>query len=201
MGTFHIETTIDRPRGDVFAVIADPTAMPDWYEAVQEVTMTSTGPTTTGATYVVTRSLPGGKVDNTVEITEYEANRRVTLEPRRPHAVPVPLHPYVPPGRGHRDHPRRPHQRNRPPSATGRRRPACNTAVPTRHATQPRRAQTHRRIGADTASGMIRPSPAIPAGNGGRGPVGRSGRSGPPVRHVLRTTRSPSPGLQMVIAS
>lgn len=82
MGTFHIETTIDRPPDDVFTVIADPTAMPDWYDAVQQVTTTWTGPTTTGATYVVTRSLPGGDVDNTVEITEYETNRRVTLESR-----------------------------------------------------------------------------------------------------------------------
>jgi uncharacterized protein YndB with AHSA1/START domain len=82
MGTFHLEITIDRPRADAFAVIADPTTMPRWYEAVERVTKTSAGPAATGATYEITRSLPGGEAHNTVEITEYEAQRRVTLESR-----------------------------------------------------------------------------------------------------------------------
>jgi uncharacterized protein YndB with AHSA1/START domain len=82
MGTFQLEVTIDRPRDDVFAVIADPTAMPLWYEAVEHVTKTSAGPAATGATYEVTRSLPGGRAHNTVEITEHEAHHRVTLESR-----------------------------------------------------------------------------------------------------------------------
>ena len=82
MGAFQLETTIDRLRDDVFAVIADPIAMPRWYEAVEQVTQTSAGPAATSATYEITRSLPGGKVHNIVEITEYEADRRVTLESR-----------------------------------------------------------------------------------------------------------------------
>lgn len=40
MGTFQLDITIDRPAEDVFAVIADPTTMPLWYEAVQQVTKT-----------------------------------------------------------------------------------------------------------------------------------------------------------------
>lgn len=82
MGTLHLEITVDRPRDDVFAVIADPTEMPRWYEAVQRVTRTSPESAMPGATYVITRSLPGGEAHNTVEITEYEVDRRVTLESR-----------------------------------------------------------------------------------------------------------------------
>jgi len=82
MGTFQLEMTIDRPRDDAFAVIADPTTMPLWYEAVEHVTKTSPGPAATGATYEITRSLPGGEAHNTVEITGHEAHHRVTLESR-----------------------------------------------------------------------------------------------------------------------
>lgn len=82
MGTFHLEITVDRPRDEVFAVIADPTAMPRWYEAVHQVTRTSPGSAMLAATYAITRALPGGDAHNTVEITEYEVDRRVTLESR-----------------------------------------------------------------------------------------------------------------------
>jgi uncharacterized protein YndB with AHSA1/START domain len=82
MGTFQLEIVIDRPRDDAFAVVADPTTKPQWYEAVRHVTKTSAGPAATGATYEVTRSLPGGDARNTVEITEHEAHHRVTLESR-----------------------------------------------------------------------------------------------------------------------
>ena len=56
--------------------------MPLWYEAVEHVTKTSAGPTATGPTYEITRSLPGGDAHNTVEITERDAPHRVTLESR-----------------------------------------------------------------------------------------------------------------------
>jgi len=82
MGSFQLEITIDRPSDDAFAVIADPTTMPLWYDAVERVTKTSAAPVATGATYEITRSLPGGDAHNTVEITEHEAHHRVTLESR-----------------------------------------------------------------------------------------------------------------------
>jgi uncharacterized protein YndB with AHSA1/START domain len=82
MGTFHLEIIIDRPSEDVFAFIADPTNMPLWYDAVEQVTKTSAGPATTGARYQIARSLPGGEAHNDVEITEYVANRGITLESR-----------------------------------------------------------------------------------------------------------------------
>jgi Polyketide cyclase / dehydrase and lipid transport len=119
MGTFHLEVTIDRPRDAVFAVIADPTTMPRWYEAVQQATRTSTGPVTAGATYVISRSLPGGEVHSRDHRVRREPPRH-PREPRRPHPVPVPLHPAFGPANDW-DHPRWPHQRCRSPSAVGRR--------------------------------------------------------------------------------
>lgn len=82
MGTFHLELFIDRPTTVVFEVVADPATMPLWYDAVTQVTKISAGPAATGATYQITRSLPGGEAHNTVEITEYETDRSVIIESR-----------------------------------------------------------------------------------------------------------------------
>lgn len=82
MGSFQLEITIDRTPHDVFAVIADPTAMPRWYHAVEQVTRTAAGPATAGATYDIIRSLPGGRAHNIVEIIQHEPHHRVTLESR-----------------------------------------------------------------------------------------------------------------------
>jgi uncharacterized protein YndB with AHSA1/START domain len=82
MGSFHLEIAIDRACEEVFSFVADPTTMPLWYDAVEHVTNTSAGPVATGTRYQITRSLPGGKAHNDVEITEYVTNRRVTLESR-----------------------------------------------------------------------------------------------------------------------
>jgi uncharacterized protein YndB with AHSA1/START domain len=88
MGTFRLQTTIDRPPDEVFAVVADPATMPLWYDAVTQATQTSPGSATTGATYQITRSLPGGLARNDVEISEHTPHRRVILESR---AGPTPF--------------------------------------------------------------------------------------------------------------
>lgn len=80
MRTFRIAVDISRPPADVFAILAEPHAMPQWYEAVDDVTKIPNSPSGTGAQYDVTRSLPGGRAHNRVELTDYEPDRRVTLE-------------------------------------------------------------------------------------------------------------------------
>lgn len=82
MGTFQLQIAIDRPAADVFAIIADPATMPLWYDAVTQVTKTTPGPPTAGATYQITRSLPGGVAHNHATIAEHTPHRRVTLESR-----------------------------------------------------------------------------------------------------------------------
>lgn len=80
MGTFQVAVDIGRPPAEVFAIVAEPCDMPRWYDAVDEVATTTSGPSGIGARYVVSRSLPGGQARNTVEITEHRPDRRVTLE-------------------------------------------------------------------------------------------------------------------------
>lgn len=80
--TFRITLDLDRPRDQVFAVVADARTMPRWYSAVEDVTPTTTGTIGVGARYDVVRSLPGGRVHNDVEITEHQPDRLVTFESR-----------------------------------------------------------------------------------------------------------------------
>lgn len=82
MGTFQLTVDIHRPPAEVFAFIAEPRNMPQWYEAVDNVTKATDGPNGIGARYHVTRSLPGGPAHNDVEVTEHEPNRLLTLESR-----------------------------------------------------------------------------------------------------------------------
>jgi uncharacterized protein YndB with AHSA1/START domain len=79
MGTFRTAIHVDRPADDVFAVLADTEQMPSWYEAVTAVSKVRLGPIGRGSRYRLVRSLPGGVVENEVEITEYEPARRFTL--------------------------------------------------------------------------------------------------------------------------
>jgi uncharacterized protein YndB with AHSA1/START domain len=97
MGTFRLTVDIRRPPVEVFAFIAEPRNMPQWYSAVDHVTQTTDGANGTngtngtngiGARYHVTRSLPSGRVTNDVEVTEHEHDRVVTLESR---AGPTPF--------------------------------------------------------------------------------------------------------------
>jgi uncharacterized protein YndB with AHSA1/START domain len=82
VGTFHVAVDIARTPAEVFALVAEPLDMAQWYDAVDHVAKASGGPTGAGARYLVTRSLPGGRARNEVEITEYEPDRRVTLASR-----------------------------------------------------------------------------------------------------------------------
>ena len=79
MGTFEITIQIARPVAEVFALLADPEKTPLWYEAVVSATKTSAGPAALGTRYRLVRSLPGGTVENDVEITEFEPGRRFTM--------------------------------------------------------------------------------------------------------------------------
>jgi len=89
MGTFRVTTDINRPATDVFAFIADPRNMPRWYEAVDRVAEVTPKTATQAATYRITRSLPGGRADNIVEVAESTPDLMVTVESR---VGPTPFH-------------------------------------------------------------------------------------------------------------
>jgi uncharacterized protein YndB with AHSA1/START domain len=80
MGAFQVSIDIAATPATVFPLVAEPSSMKRWYEAVNEVTITTEGATRRGTTYRIARSLPGGPAANVVEITEYGPDRHVTHE-------------------------------------------------------------------------------------------------------------------------
>jgi uncharacterized protein YndB with AHSA1/START domain len=83
MDDFSLNIVIEREPAVVFAFVADPSNMPQWYEAVERVTVAADAPLGRGTTLELVRSLPGGPAVNVVEITEYEPNTLVTFESRQ----------------------------------------------------------------------------------------------------------------------
>lgn len=79
MGAFETTIHIARPAAEVFDLLADTEKTPLWYEAVIGATKITADPVGRGSRYRLVRSLPGGTVENEVEITEYEPGHRVTL--------------------------------------------------------------------------------------------------------------------------
>lgn len=68
---------VNRPVSDVFGYVADLERAPEWAAAVLERTKLTDGPVGVGTRYRAVDQFPGRKVEFTVEITEYEPNRRI----------------------------------------------------------------------------------------------------------------------------
>jgi uncharacterized protein YndB with AHSA1/START domain len=80
MGAFQISIDIACTPATVFPLVAEPSSMKRWHEAVDDVAITTDGATKQGTTYRIARSLPGGPATNVVEITDYDPDRNVTHE-------------------------------------------------------------------------------------------------------------------------
>jgi uncharacterized protein YndB with AHSA1/START domain len=80
MGTFHLTVEINRRAADVYAFVAEPRNMPRWYGAVEQVAPVAPKTRAHAARVRITRSLPGGRADNIVEVTESTRNLTVTFE-------------------------------------------------------------------------------------------------------------------------
>ena len=89
MGTFHLTIGINRPTADVFAFVAEPRNMPLWYEAVEQVDEIAPKTPSHAASYRITRSLPGARAENIVEVSESTEPCHVTFESRE---GPTPFH-------------------------------------------------------------------------------------------------------------
>jgi len=70
---------INRPIEDVFAFVADGTTTPRWQSEVVAARQTSAGAVGVGTTYRSVRTQSREKIEATVEITEYEVNKRVSF--------------------------------------------------------------------------------------------------------------------------
>jgi hypothetical protein len=81
MGAFRLHVEIHCAPTDAYAFVADARTMPRWYDAVERVVELTPATPTHAGTYRVTRSLPGGRVDNVVEV-EPMGGRAVRYESR-----------------------------------------------------------------------------------------------------------------------
>jgi hypothetical protein len=77
MGDFSLTIAVEQPPAIVFAFIAEPTNMTHWYDAVDHVALTPRQTVGVGTTFEITRSLPGGRATNVVEIVEYQHSSTV----------------------------------------------------------------------------------------------------------------------------
>jgi uncharacterized membrane protein len=75
MARAEISTTIQRPIEDVFAVVGNPESSPKWSSASLESTKTSPGPIGVGTTTRSASKFLGRRIENEMEITEFEPNR------------------------------------------------------------------------------------------------------------------------------
>jgi uncharacterized protein YndB with AHSA1/START domain len=68
MIAFEASVRVDRPIEEVFAFVSDPSLFPRWNSAVQTVDLISGATGALGSTYAMQRQLPGGRVENELEV-------------------------------------------------------------------------------------------------------------------------------------
>ena len=76
MARAETSTTIKRPVEDVFSVISDIENNPKWASGVLEAQQTSPGPVGVGTTARTVSRFLGRRLENEMEISEYEPSRR-----------------------------------------------------------------------------------------------------------------------------
>jgi uncharacterized protein YndB with AHSA1/START domain len=80
MVTFEFTVTVDRPVEEVFAYLTDPEKLPEWQSMVLESSKLSEGPVSAGTKMTEVRKFLGRRFESTVEVTQYEANRRFDVK-------------------------------------------------------------------------------------------------------------------------
>ena len=79
MVRFTVEVVIARPVEAVFSFVVRAENGSMWNSAVREVRKTSEGPVGVGTEYSMSRHLPQGRVENTLQVVEYEPNERYAI--------------------------------------------------------------------------------------------------------------------------
>jgi uncharacterized membrane protein len=73
------ELTVNRPAAEVFAYLTNVETLPEWQASVVAARRVTDGPLAPGARFVEARSLLGHKVESTIEVTEFDPDRRFSL--------------------------------------------------------------------------------------------------------------------------
>jgi len=84
----RVETSvrIERPVGEVFEYIADPTKLPEWNTIIESATPSDT-PVRAGSKVQMHARFLGKKIDYTAEVTEFERNQRFVTRTQKPFAL------------------------------------------------------------------------------------------------------------------
>src|SRR3981081_1119311 len=88
MVKFEISTHINRPVADVFKYMADPTKLPEWNSIVEEAVPSET-PIRMGTKIQTRARFLGRKIEPTVEVTEYELNKRFAQKGDKPFPLKI----------------------------------------------------------------------------------------------------------------
>jgi uncharacterized protein YndB with AHSA1/START domain len=81
VGRADVSVTIARPVEDVFAVLTDPTQSPRWSANAIEAELITPGPPGIGSRRRAVAKGPfGGTMENVMEVTELDPNRKVALK-------------------------------------------------------------------------------------------------------------------------
>ena len=83
MVKFEISVHINRPVAEVFEYFNDPTKMPEWNATIEEATPSET-PVKVGTRVRTRGRMLGRKIEGTVEVVEYEPNKRVVQKSDEP---------------------------------------------------------------------------------------------------------------------
>jgi uncharacterized protein YndB with AHSA1/START domain len=73
---FSIDVDIARPPAEVFAVVADPSRLPEWQPLVVEVEMLEDGPLREGSRVREVRAMRKKRIEQIVEVSELDPPRR-----------------------------------------------------------------------------------------------------------------------------
>jgi len=84
----EISLHINRPVAEVFKYLNDPTKMPEWNPIIEEATASET-PVKAGTRIRTRARMLGRKVEGTLEVLEYELNKRVVQKSDEPFSFKV----------------------------------------------------------------------------------------------------------------
>ena len=80
MITFEKSVVIDRPADEVFEYVSDGERFSEWATEIVKSKKTTKGPVGVGTTYTHVAQMLGRRVENHYEVTEYEVNKKITME-------------------------------------------------------------------------------------------------------------------------
>ncbi len=80
MVKFEFTVDVNRPVSEVFEYLTDPANLPEWQSSAIEAKKDTPGPMGQGTRMTEVRKFLGRRMESTVEVTEYEPDRKFSLK-------------------------------------------------------------------------------------------------------------------------